>query len=249
MENVSLHINETSSLTPIGYTFRFTFSNQDPQLECLKDKAFMKRSQLIHRSLIQQISKNGYFHLGKYTSGFEILNKMGEHCNAHIHIHFKSTHIKESMNRTIKRFLTEEWDQLYLGNATYSFKPKHIRDEDEFFQYPLKQSLDRTLCRGFTFEQLQHMHDVAKASYAKVCQVHQSKEDKRDKDDSVFLRVLSKCKKNNDSSKRAIAKTFIKYYRDEKKPLNQTTITGYVNLAMLELNIITEDQLLDTWNI
>jgi len=255
MENVHLDIldidrsirPDDSGLQPIGYTYRFTFSNQDSTLECLKDKAFVKRCKMIHRSLISHISKNGYFYLGKYTSGFEILNKLGEHCKAHIHIHFKSNHIKESMNRTIKRYLVEDWQQEYLGNASYSFKPKHVRDDDEFYRYPLKQNLDITLCRGFSTDKLQYYHDVAKESYAKVCQIAQAKEDKRDKDDSLFLRVLAICKRQNDTTKRAIAQTFLRYYRAEKKPLNQTVIAGYVLLAMLELNIITEDELLDLW--
>ena len=257
MDNVVLDISdsdrsfhpEDSGLQPIGYTYRFTFSDQDKQLECLKDKAFINRCKMIHRSLLQHISKNGYFYLGKYTSGFEILNKLGEHTTAHIHIHFKSTHIKESMNRTIKRYLVDDWGQQYLGNASYSFKPKLIRDDDEFWRYPLKQSFDRTLCRGFTMEQLQYYHDVAKESYAKVCQVAQAKEDKRDKDDSIYLRVLAKCKKSQDTTKRAISRQFLKYYREETKSPNQTVITGYVYLAMLDLSIITEDELLDKWNL
>lgn len=250
MDSASSDISDnhsTSSLQPIGYTYRFTFSNQDKELTCLNDKAFTRRCHLMHRALINHMYKNGYFYMGKYTSGFEILNKLGEHCKAHIHIHFKSNNIKESMNRTIKRYLVDEWEQQYLGNSTYSFKPKHVRCDDEFYQYPLKQTLDYNVCAGFTRDQLDFMHEVAKTSYAKVCQVAQAKEDKRDKDDSLFLRVLAICKKKNDYSKRAICLTFIQYYREEKKPINRTVIDGYVLLAMLEMNLITEDDLLDKW--
>lgn len=258
MDNISIDISENpiedseyegfvSPLSPIHYHFRFTFSDQDKDLACLTDKTFIGRCKMIHRTLINRLSQNQYFYLDKFTSGFEVRNKAGENCKAHIHIAFKSTHIKQSMNRTIKRFLTEEWQQEYIGNQCYSFKEQHVRCEEEFWRYPLKQGLNRQLCRGFSEDKLTQLHEVAKESYAKVCQVHQAKMDKRDKDDTLFLRVLAICKKNNDTSKRAICRTFIRYYRQENKPINRTVIDGYVLLAMLELNLLTEDELLDKW--
>ncbi len=234
-----------SPLSPIHYHFRFTFSDQDKDLECLNNQTFIARCKIIHRSLINKLSQNQYFYFDKFTSGFEVRNKAGENCKAHIHIAFRSTHIKQSMNRTIKRFLTEEWDQDYIGNQCYSFKEQHVRNEEEFWRYPLKQGLNRHLCRGFSEDKLKQLHEVAKESYAKVCQVHQAKMDKKDKDDTLFLRVLSKIKKTNDTSKRAIAKHFYLHYIEEDKPVNRQVIEGYVLNALVKLNLITIDELLD----
>lgn len=256
MENIVLDTSENriedseyegfvSPLSPIHYHFRFTFSDQDKDLVCLTDKTFIGRCRMIHKSLINKLSQNQYFYFDKFTSGFEVRNKAGENCKAHIHIAFKSTHIKQSMNRTIKRFLTEEWDQEYIGNQCYSFKEQHVRCEEEFWRYPLKQGLDLQLCRGFSEDKLIQLHEIAKESYAKVCQVHQSKMDKKDKDDTLFLRVLSQIKKDNDTTKRAIAKKFYEYYINEDKPVNKQVIEGYVLNALVKLNLITIDELLD----
>jgi len=234
-----------SPLSPIHYHFRFTFSDQDKDLECLNDKSFINRCKMMHKSLINRLSQNQYFYFDRFTSGFEVRNKAGENCKAHIHIAFKSTHIKQSMNRTIKRFLVEEWNQDYLGNQCYSFKEQHVRCEDEFWRYPLKQGLNRQLCRGFSEDKLTQFHEVAKESYAKVCQVHQAKMDKKDKDDTLFLRVLSQIKKDNDTTKRAIARKFYEYYIKEDKPVNKQVIEGYVLNALVKLNLITIDELLD----
>lgn len=234
---------------PIGYHFRFTFSDQDSQLTQLTDSQFIHSSKLLHNALISKLSENGYFHLGKCTSGFEIRNKAGENCKAHLHIAFKSTHLKQSMNRTIKRYLTEAWEQEYIGNSCYSFKEQHIRHEEEFWRYPLKQGLSLKLCRGFTDIQLKNWHEVAKESYAKVCQIHQSKLDKKDKDDTLFLKVLSKVKKNNDTTKRAIYTTFINHYLEEDKPINKQVIDGYVINAQLKLGYLTIDGLLNVWKV
>lgn len=257
MDNIVLDISDNppivdseyegnvSPLSPIHYHFRFTFSDQDKDLECLKDRAFIGRCKMIHRSLINKLSQNQYFYFDKFTSGFEVRNKAGENCKAHIHIAFKSTQIKQSMNRTIKRFLTEEWNQEYLGNQCYSFKEQHVRCEDEFWRYPLKQGLNRQLCRGFSEQRLTQLHEVAKESYAKVCQIHQARMDKKDKDDTLFLRVLSLCKKENDSSKRAVARRFYTTYESEDRSINRQVIEGYVLNALVKLNLMTIDELLD----
>ena len=254
MENVHLNISEigedeyegnVSPSSPLSFDYRFTFSDQDKELKCLSDKQFIGRCKMIHRALINKMSDNGYFYMDKFTSGFETMNKLGESCKAHLHIRFQSTKVKESMNKTIKLLLKDDFSQDYLGNSCYSFKPIHVRDFEEYWRYPLKLGLDHNLCRGFTREKLEHMHEVAKDSWHKTCQVNLAKRDKRDKDDTLFQRVLIKCKKNNDNTKRAIAKTFYQHYLEEDRPINKQVIEGYVLNALIKLNLITIDELLD----
>lgn len=261
IENVHLDISEleesveneyegfASPFSPLHFDYRFTFSDQDKELKCLDNKQFIGRCKSIHRVLINKMSDNGYFYLDKFTSGFETMNKLGESCKAHIHIRFQSTKVKESMNKTIKSLLKDDYSQDYLGNKCYSFKPTHVRDEEEFWRYPLKQSLDTNVCRGFSTAKLTHMHEVAKDSWFKTCQVNLAKRDKRDKDDTLFLRCLADCKKNNDNTERAITKTMLRRYREEMRPINRQVIQGYAKNAMLDLNVISEDELLDTWGL
>jgi len=249
LDNQDISENEyeghVSPFSEIPYKFRFTFSDQDNELKCLEDPQFISRCKMIWRCLINKFSDNGYFHQDRFTSGFEVMSK-GEPSAAHVHIAFKSTHNKTSMNRTIKRFLTSEFDQDYLGNKSYSFVPELVvKDDEKFFRYPLKQGLDFYGCRGFTREKLVEMHKLAKDSYAISCQVYQQKKDNKDKDDTLFLRVLSKCKKQNDNTKRAIAKTFYNFYVEENKPVNRQVISGYVLNALIKLKLMTVDELLD----
>lgn len=241
MDNEILTTSEPN-LEAIGYHFRFTFSDQDDDLECLNNPSFVNRCKLIHKSFISKLVDSGY--TTKLTSGFEVRNKAGENCKAHFHVAFKSKHIKQSMNRAFKRYLMDTYDQEYLGNKCYSFKEQHIRCEDEFWRYPIKQSLDKSVCRGISDQILENLHNVAKESYAKVCQVHQARMDKKDKDDTLYLRCLSKCKKLDNTTPKSLAKTFYEVYIEEKRPINHTVIRGYVELAKLELGIITLDELL-----
>ena len=243
--------SQPPDLEPIGYHFRFTFSDQDKELKCLEDSSFINRCKLIHRSFVSKLMETGYVYLGKLTSGFEVRNKAGENCKAHMHISFKSKYVKQSMNRTFKRYLEGTWEQEYLGNACYSFKEQHIRCEDEFWRYPLKQSFNKNLCRGFNDDKLEVFHQVAKESYAKVCQVHQSKLDKKDTPDTLFLKVIHNIKKLPILPKNAreIARHFVIYYKEHNLPINNVTIKGYVTLAMLHLDIMTVDEYIDTLNL
>lgn len=238
-----------SPLSPIGYFFRFTFSDQDKELTCLENKQFLHGCKLLHRALLNKFLDLGYFYGQQYTSGFEIRSSKsgGEHCNAHIHISFFSDKLKNSMLKFLRRFM-EEWDQDFVGNKCYSFKEQHIRDIDKFWRYPIKQSLDLSLCRGFSDEYLKVQHRVGNESWHVSCQVNSQKNDKKDNSDSLFLRFFSKYKKStNDHSKRAIHNSFIAQYREENRPINRTVIMGYVALASLELGTITSDQLYDEW--
>lgn len=243
--------SQPPDLEPIGYHFRFTFSEQDKELKCLENSQFTNRCKLIHRSFITKLLESQYPYLGKLTSGFEVRNKAGENCKAHMHISFRSKYIKQSMNRTFKRYLEGTWDQEYLGNHCYSFKEQHIRCEDEFWRYPLKQSLNKTLCRGFSDQKLEIYHEVAKESYAKVCQVHQSKLDKKDTPDTLFLKVIYIIKKLPELPKNAreIARQFILYYKEHNLPINDVTVKGYVKLSMLHLDMLSIDDYLDTLNL
>lgn len=243
--------SQPPDLEPIGYHFRYTFSGQSKNLERLNDSVFMNRCKKIHSEFISMVMKHGYVYQGKLTSGFEVRNKAGENCRAHFHMVFRSKHIKQSMNRTFQRYMENKWGESYCGNESHSFKEQHIRCVDEFWRYPLKQNLKKHLCRGFTDDQLEIFHKVAKESYAKVVEINQKKMDKKDNPDTLFLKVIYNMKKLEILPKtpREIAKHFVQYYKDKNLPINSATIKGYVTLAMLQLDIMTVDEYIDKYII
>lgn len=242
------------SLEPVAYDLRFTFSDQDKELKCLEDQQFIARCKKIFRNLINKLRENGYFYKGKFIGGFETKNRAAETCKAHIHLRFYSDKISESMRRTIKRYLTETYDQNTTGNNALMFKAKIVRDKMEFMRYPLKQGLNIHYCGGYKTQELELMYETAKDSYLKTVQVNQSKLDKLDKSDTLFSRVLDLIKKDiaqNDTIKspRYIYKRFLEVYVEENRPVNEATIRGYSINAMIQLNMLTIDQLLDKWGV
>lgn len=249
-ETVQLQVAELPDrLTePVAYHLRFTFSDQDKELNCLEDKQFISRCKAIHRNLIQEFRKLDYIYEDTYTSGFETHNKKGETCPAHFHLIFYSTKNSETMRRKVKRYLADTYDQDVVGNKALSFKPQIVRNKTELWRYPLKQSLKEELCNGFTSDELKIMHECAKESYLKTVQINQAKADKQDTSDTLFSRVMNKIQKSEDTTKNTpaqIAKHFIELYIEEDRPINLTVIRGYVMNASVKLGIITIDDIVN----
>jgi len=234
---------------PVFYKFRYTFSDQDNELNCLQDNQFMGKTKTIYRAFINRMSENGYFFMDRFTAGYETKNKSGEPCKAHFHLHFQSHATREALIKCLRRLATE-WDQDFKSNKSYSLRPDGmVREVEAFFRYPLKQyphpDPHNTTTRGFNPERIVIMHAVAHESWLKACQINSAKQDNRDTPDTLFLSVLRIIQKNNDTTKRSIAKTFYKYYEEENKPINHTVIEGYVLNAMLKQKLLTIDELLD----
>lgn len=229
---------------------RFTFTGQDKELTCLQDKRYINRCKLIYKALIDKIISLDYLYLGTYTAGFETQNRAGEDCYAHIHIRFKSTNLVASMRRQIKRYLEEQWDQDTQGNHAMMFKHKPPeRGDDIFFQYCLKQD-PNPLYGGIPRTNFEILKQASRSSYAVAVQVAQSKLDKKDNADTLFLKVIEKIKRShpdNNISCRQILVSFIQHYQDELKPINRTTIEGYTITAQLHLGLLSPEDLADTW--
>lgn len=262
MDNIKITLNEDSispeelsgeyegtecppdafSVEPIAYHLRFTFSDQDKELTNLQDRNYIARCKKIHINLINQMVGLGYFYHSKYISGFETHNKLGEQCKAHLHLVFYSVKNKETMSKKVKRYLSDTYDQAVTGNAAMSFKPQHIRDKNEFWRYPLKQSLNPTLCNGFTPAELDSFHECAKESYRKVVQLNQAKADKSDKSDTLFERLSDNLKKLQITDKVALQIATSKFYIAEDKPLNKQIMIGYVDLYRLKQGLITHEE-------
>ncbi len=247
--HVSPVLEYEDTIEPIAHDLRFTFSNQDKELTQLQDKNFINRCKTIHIRLIQKLQEMDYYYQNKYTSGFEVMNKAGEQCKAHLHLRFYSTKNTQSMRRTIKRYLGETYDEDTTGNQAMMFKGILVKNKEEFWRYPLKQNFNATVCGGFTKQELHIMHEVAKDSYIKVVQVNQTKIDNRDKTDTLFQRVFVRLKKSQDNIKNArdVAKVFIQHYVEEDRPVNQQTIQGYTTNAMIKLDMLSIDDLLNNW--
>lgn len=225
-------------LLPIHYKFRFTFTEQDKTHEYADQ---LPRWKAMSTHLVQKLLSQ--YTITKLTGGIETLNKDGDRTWCHIHLHFDAIENKETILRFIKRYLSDTYDQAVVGVKCISLKPEAmLRSLDDFYNYPLKQTLNKKLCYGFDDNRLEHMHDVAKASYLKVQQVRQAKMDKTDNSDTLFERLKKILDETQDTTKLALLIHATKFYVDEDKPINRHTIEGYVSTYMLQKGYMTYEE-------
>lgn len=233
-----LDIDYSEAIRPIHYKFRFTFTEQDDKHEYTKED--IARFKAISRNIKAKFVEN--YTITKMTGGMETLNKKGERTYAHVHLHFDALENKESMARTIKRYLTETYDQNTTGVKAFCFKPDVVRNMDDFYRYPLKQNLDTKLCHGFPVDKLNTMYEIAKSTYEKVVQVNQTKMDRSDNSDTLFQKLKYIFEKEDIQQKKPLLFRATKFYIDEDKPINRHTIQGYVDNYMLSKGYITFEE-------
>ena len=229
------------NIQPISYKFRFTFSDQEASTELTSNE--ISRFKHIAKGLKDKLLAYNPTYL---TGGFETLNKQGERTYAHVHFHFATLSLKDTIIKTIKRYLQDTFEQNTTGVKAFSFKPAVVRNFDDFYRYPLKQNLDSSLCFGFSNAKLETMHEVAKSSFEKVVEVNQAKMDKMDNSDTLFQKLKNIWEKNNTTEKTPLLISATKFYIDENKPLNRNVIKGYVDNYMVSKGFLSYEEY---WNI
>lgn len=246
--NLSPLVSDDFSFKDVAHDCRLTFSidykPQDKELKCLEDKHWRRRCKKEAQEIIGKAVNHGYF--TKWTAGIEQYNRKGEPCKLHLHLRFISNKQTASMRKTFKRWCDEFYHST-TGNLNFMFKSCVIRDETDFYGYPLKQNLSLSLCGGFSEAVLNTLHLGAKSQYIKVCEHVQNKMDKSDKKDTLYKTIIARIDLLVTKTKRTIANEFLKYYIENEYPINPTTIKGYVLTASLHYKLTTPDQLLNEW--
>jgi inhibitor of KinA sporulation pathway (predicted exonuclease) len=227
------------SFRSIHYKFRFTFTEQDKAFEYEKE---LPKFKAISRNLVRKLLDT--YRITKLTGGVETLNRAGDRTWCHLHLHFDAVENKETIARLIKRYLADNYSQNVTGVKYFCLKPDVAKNIDEFMRYPLKQTFDKSLCYGYTDEELEIMHKVAQASYIKCQEINQAKLDKSDNSDTLFERLCTYLKSTSNATKTLLLISATKFYVEENKPINRQTILGYVDNYMLREKIITYE---DYW--
>lgn len=232
-------------LNSIYYHLRITFSDQTEKHEYLDNPNMLGRYKAIGIK-IKEILLN-YAQYGKITGGLETKNKVNEHTRAHLHFTFASSILKDTILKPIKRLLRETYDMETKGNKFFYFKPWIDPDINRAWRYCLKQSFVSSLCAGFPQDKLQVWHQAAHESYLVTIQVNQKKMDNRDTSDTLFERLCEVLKKDKLTNYQKIVSRAIRFYVDEKRPLNRTVITGYALTYQVMEGYKTEDSLSSEW--
>lgn len=238
-----------AAVVPLSYKLRLSFSNQSNSFDYINDTDKIKRWKVITQNLVDKILPYAYNR--KIIGGLEFKNKLGEYTYAHIHIHFQSKVLKDTIAKPLQRYLRDVYDLQPTGAKYWCLKPDvTLRTEERFWRYPLKQGFNPRFCRGFDLDELTKMTEVAQSAYLDASQVSQSKRDKRDNQDTLFLRLMDYLDKEhapNLSTNRQVIIAIIQFYIKEDRPVNKQVIIGYSYLYQLKKGMITPSELIDKW--
>ena len=245
----------------VFYKFRFTFPFQDSETIKAETRDF-KTPQVtaITKTMLDVLVPH---YTTKLVYGVEFKNSRGENTFIHCHIHFISKSSRDTVAKALQRAM-DRGNYVFKGSKVFSLKPEvYIRGNngENFWRYPLKQiksesnnkkwCFDR--CYGFKVEELEKMRDAAHQQYITAVEINCTKFDNTDKSDTLFQRLFQVCKKDiseNDTKKGLdhFRRQVLKFYVEEDKPLNFTTMSGYAYLLAYKFDSISEEEILKRFN-
>lgn len=221
----------------VYYKFRLTL---DDQIYDGKKPISLYRAQT--KSWFEWLQVERYIS-GKATAGCEVKNTMGDYCNPHFHIHFRSATKKDTIAQAMRRKYLKEYDEKLVGVKMYSLKLEaDTCSEDKFFRYAYKQQEPEKelLSCGFALQKTRDLCVAAKASYIVAVEQRQKKAAHKEEASSLYDRLeIYLDKQREQSTSCAILEHILKFYVEEQKPINCNTIVGYYNVYRLKRQLIS----------
>jgi len=188
---------------------------------------------------------------GDYTVGFEKKNKYGEPTRHHFHVCYEllETVKKNTLMKKIKNVFTNLGLPLFKGNAMYALQVlPEPKVWERWVRYPLKEHPIPTLCKLDEGE-LARLTMLAKDEHQRACESNIQQREKMREKSTFYIKMEEKLLKDKvGDTHKEIYIAMMKYYEEQSKPINPTTIGGYTNLFMVSHKLITYDHFYELHN-
>lgn len=179
-----------------------------------------------------------------YVAGVEELNKFGEKTSKHIHFNFQCEDNKE----TLRTWLVRKAGSLGFklkGKESYCLQQfPQPEDYDRWIRYPLKECA-QPMVTNIPAQDLTKLQLCAKDERARSIKHNIEKREYNNQKSTYFDKICEHLDKLSLKTHRLIYIEICKKYVEDKKPLNHSTINGYVNVYMLQKSLITFDAFYD----
>lgn len=234
----------SKSQADIYYKFRYTY---------LEDTN-MEDQVAIARMIIRELKR--YMVRGFYSAGIEYFSSGMVDAKPHLHIHFVSRTIKDTIRKHLHYNQDEKYgEKIFDGSRNrYALCVEIIVNEHRFWRYPLKQQKNDTkrFCNvgGFSKDSVISMIDIAYDQWVTASEIENAKKEKKESTDQLSERLFqyldthvttSRCDRN---LKIAIQRFYIV---EEQRPFNKTTAYGYLLNYKIIRGLMTHDELEKTW--
>lgn len=198
--------------------------------------------------LFKNLRKNlAEFEQSCFIVALEKINKYGEPTHEHFHFNFLSDASKDSIQKRIRKYF-EDLTLVCRGNKCYALvecgEPDDIK---RWIRYLMKEKWlpSHSCIKDFTTDEISQMELLAKDEFALTIKKNLANRKKLEDKTTLFDKIVEKLEEQNPklNSFKQIHIFIMKFYTEEKKPLNFTTIDGYAWNYMVYSKLITLEQL------
>lgn len=197
--------------------------------------------------LFKNLRKNlAEFEESCFIVALEKTNKYGEPTHEHFHFNFLSDASKDSIQKRIRKYF-EDLALVCRGNKCYALvecgEPDDIK---RWLRYLMKERWlpEHSCIKDFSTEEISQMELLAKDEFALTINRNLANRKKLEDKTTLFDKIVKKLEEQNPklNSFREINLFIIKYYVEDKKPVNIQTIDGYTYNYMISSGILTAEQ-------
>lgn len=190
------------------------------------------------------------YSLELYSFGDEVMNKKGKTVPRHIHFNFEMENAKgeNDPHRNMKLWIRKQIPSL-KGPAIWSLPPpKEVGNLNKWLRYPLKLNGDPRLfaCPDYVNFDYATEEVLAKNEYADVVARNVAYEEKQENKNSLYEKMSSEILLDISQNPQPISVSsiflkMVKYYCSNSKPVNHTTINGYVITFLIQNHYISPE--------
>jgi len=186
-----------------------------------------------------------------YVLGCEQKNKYGEQTHYHYHFNFESDIEKETLRKWLTR-TAEKKEYKLKGKEAYCFQQhNNVDDYHRWFRYCLKEKYNKKYTRYQPDEgepSLEQLIVLAKDERKRSVKSNCERREKMNSKLSYFDKIVEQLEKEDPKSKKEIFIFITKYYVEDGKPVNPSTVKGYTYNYMLMKNLISYEQFYELYN-
>ncbi len=184
-----------------------------------------------------------------FIVALEKTNKYGEPTHEHFHFNFICDASKDSIQKRIRKYF-EDLSLVCRGNKCYALADCDEPDDiKRWLRYLMKEKWlpSHSCIKDFTTDEISAMVMLAKDEFALTIKKNLATRKKLEDKTTLFDKIIKKLEEQNPKleSFREINLFIIKYYVEDKKPVNIQTIDGYTYNYMISSGILTAEQFYD----
>lgn len=200
--------------------------------------------------VVQMLMARETFDKSMYIFADECLNKDGVETARHFHFNFICDDKKDTLQSNIRKWFADR-EYICKGGEAYSLSVCDEPDDlKRWIRYQMKEKWVPSLSNlsDFTPDEVKEMELLAKDERARQVKKNKEYHAKKQEKETLFDKIIKHLEKKNLKTFRDINIEIVKYYVEDGRPVNVSTVDGYTHNYMLSHNLITYEEFYDKYH-